>query len=59
MRILCLHGMGTSAAVLEAQLGPIVASLEADGHEFVFLDGLLECATDNGSSASIDEPRFD
>ena len=39
---------GTSAAVLEAQVGAIVSSLEAEGHELVFLDDLRHCTTDHG-----------
>ncbi len=41
MRFLCLHGAGTNSEVFRAQLGPICAQLE--GHEFVFLDGHIEC----------------
>ncbi|KAK6213784.1 hypothetical protein QIS74_09786 [Colletotrichum tabaci] len=42
MRFLCLHGMGTNSDVYEAQLAPIIAQLDP-GHEFVFVDGLLDC----------------
>lgn len=48
MRILCLHGMGTSAAILEAQLTRIVTQLRGAGHELLFLDGLHECETTDG-----------
>lgn len=48
MRFLCLHGMGTNAAILEAQFNTLVAELKDDGHEFVFVDGHIECETSQG-----------
>ncbi len=50
MRFLCLHGMGTNAAILEAQFNTLVAELKDDGHEFVFVDGHIECETSQGIS---------
>lgn len=43
MRLLALHGMGTSALIFEAQLSRICATLEDHGHELVFVDGQIEC----------------
>lgn len=40
MRFLCLHGIGTGNAILEAQLYMIKRQLP--GHEFVFFQGELE-----------------
>lgn len=49
MRILCLHGMGTSAKIFAAQMSRVLPELQAQGHEFVFIDGLKECDTTDGS----------
>lgn len=43
MKFLCLHGMGTNCKVYEAQLAPIRLQMDPI-HEFVFVDGLVECA---------------
>ncbi|KAI5238912.1 hypothetical protein E4T43_07096 [Aureobasidium subglaciale] len=45
MRFLCLHGMGTNSAIFAVQLGPILSRLEDAGHEFTFVDGLMECGS--------------
>ena len=42
MRFLCLHGMGTNAQIFEAQLAQIRSQLVGQ-HEFVFVDGEVEC----------------
>ncbi|KAL6720038.1 hypothetical protein ACLMJK_001959 [Lecanora helva] len=44
MKFLCLHGMGTNSSIFESQLSSTIPYLEAQGHEFVFVDGLVECA---------------
>jgi len=41
MRFLCLHGMGTSSQIFEAQLSRIKDQLEGH-HDFVFLQGEVE-----------------
>ncbi|KAM7200714.1 Serine hydrolase FSH [Naviculisporaceae sp. PSN 640] len=41
MRILCLHGLGTNAEIMESQIHPIRSKLPADW-DFVFLDGEQE-----------------
>jgi predicted esterase len=46
MRLLCLHGVGSNAAVLEAQLAVILK--EFSEHEFHFLQGEIEVDPDNG-----------
>ncbi|KAL2845870.1 serine hydrolase-domain-containing protein [Aspergillus pseudoustus] len=38
-KILCLHGYGTSASILQYQLGPFMAVADPS-YEFVFLEGL-------------------
>jgi hypothetical protein len=38
MKILCLHGYGTSGTIFEEQLSSVIAAL-GHHHEFVFLDG--------------------
>jgi hypothetical protein len=42
LRVLCLHGMGTSAAILQRQLRPLVDAT-LDDVEYAFLDGQEEC----------------
>lgn len=37
MRILCLHGHGTSGAILKSQLGAFIRQADAS-YEFIFLD---------------------
>lgn len=39
--------MGTNSDIFEAQLAPICAQLE--GHEFVLVDGQIECEPAEGS----------
>lgn len=46
-RILCLHGYGTSAAILEHQLKAFMAAGDPS-FEFVFLDGEVECQKAQG-----------
>ena len=41
MRFLCLHGMGTSGRIFQAQLSPVTAMLGGE-HEFVYIDGEVE-----------------
>lgn len=48
MRVLCLHGMGTSAEIFQAQMSRITPLLEAMGHEFIFVDGLEACDSTEG-----------
>ncbi|KAK7959441.1 uncharacterized protein PG986_004295 [Apiospora aurea] len=42
MRILALHGLGASGAMLKAQLAPLVKSFGAD-HQFIFFEGAIPC----------------
>lgn len=42
MKILCLHGYGTSGEILRGQMGPLMNLLD-DSIDFVFLDGEIEC----------------
>ena len=48
MKFLCLHGMGTNSSIFESQLSSTLPYLEAQGHEFIFVDGLIECAPAEG-----------
>ncbi len=43
LRVLCLHGMGTSACILRRQLRPLLDACEGDGIQFVFLGGQERC----------------
>ena len=47
MRILCLHGYGTSGAILQSQLDAFTHKADPS-HEFVFLDGEYECPKAQG-----------
>ncbi|KAK1637092.1 serine hydrolase FSH [Colletotrichum phormii] len=47
MRILCLHGYGTSGAILRSQLDAFIHNADAS-YEFVFLDGEYECQRAHG-----------
>lgn len=49
MKILCLHGIGTSAKIFEAQTSRVIAKLKSEGHEFVFVDGLYEFEAADGT----------
>lgn len=49
MRILCLHGYGTSGAILRSQLDAFIHRADAS-YEFVFLDGEYECQRAHGKS---------
>ena len=40
--------MGTNSNIYESQLGSTLPFLEAQGHEFIFVDGLIECAPAEG-----------
>lgn len=41
MRFLCLHGMGTSGRIFQAQMSQIAAALSGQ-HEFMYIDGCFE-----------------
>ncbi|KAJ5205403.1 Serine hydrolase FSH [Penicillium cf. griseofulvum] len=43
IRVLCLHGMGTNAAILRAQLQPIMDLLSATECDFMFPDAPWTC----------------
>lgn len=47
MKILALHGLGASGAMLKAQLAPFIKSFGA-GYQFVFLDGAIPCGRGPG-----------
>ena len=43
MRFLCLHGMGTNSRIFETQIAGMCQRLQNQGHEFIFVDGIIEC----------------
>lgn len=51
MKFLCLHGMGTSAKIFEAQLSQVIGRLVGQ-HEFVYIDGEIECGPIAGNVQS-------
>lgn len=53
MKFLCLHGMGTNSRILESQIAGICARLE--GHDFVFVDGQVECDAADGMHSHLVE----
>lgn len=42
MKILCLHGVGSSGAILEAQMANLQRELDPS-YDLVFIDGPFEC----------------
>ncbi|KAK4160401.1 DUF341 domain protein [Cladorrhinum sp. PSN259] len=57
MRFICLHGIGSSARILESQLQPFMR--EADpSYEFIFVDGPFRCERGPGVPAFLDGPFF-
>ncbi|KAJ5375585.1 Serine hydrolase FSH [Penicillium concentricum] len=55
-RVLCLHGMGTNAAILRAQLQPILDLLSATECEFIFPDAPWTCDPFPGVANIYDGP---
>ena len=51
MRILCLHGYGTSPAILRHQLDAFIRAADPS-YEFVFLEGENECPPARGKGSS-------
>lgn len=51
-----MHGMGTNSSIFESQLGPISSQLETHGHEFIFVDGQVECDTASDIAAYFPGP---
>jgi predicted esterase len=47
MRILALHGLGASGALLKKQLAPFINGLGAN-FQFAFLDGSIQCGRGPG-----------
>lgn len=50
MRILCLHGYGTSPAILRQQLDAFIREVDPS-YEFVFLEGEYECPPARGRTS--------
>lgn len=48
MKILCLHGVGGNAQMFEAQTNQITRALKQAGHEFDFVDGIMQCDSLDG-----------
>ncbi|EOA84354.1 uncharacterized protein SETTUDRAFT_55643, partial [Exserohilum turcica Et28A] len=57
MRVLCLHGVGSSATILETQLRPFLQAVDSS-YEFIFADGPIPSPRGPGVSADIDGPFF-
>ena len=47
MKILALHGLGSSGAMMKAQLAPFIKAFGA-GYQFVFIDGAIPCGRGPG-----------
>lgn len=56
MRVLALHGIGTSASILKKQLAPLVNEL-GPNFEFVFVDGVQSAWKGPGMSRQSREDR--
>ncbi|EXJ91410.1 hypothetical protein A1O1_04522 [Capronia coronata CBS 617.96] len=57
MRILCLHGYGTSGAIMRSQMHAVISQADPS-YEFVFLDGEYECPPAQGLGGSVDGPTL-
>jgi predicted esterase len=57
MRILCLHGGGLNAKVMEMQMSGIIEALDPS-YEFVFIDGEIERGPSPGVPAGTPGPFF-
>ncbi|KAF2203110.1 hypothetical protein GQ43DRAFT_390710 [Delitschia confertaspora ATCC 74209] len=57
MKILALHGLGSSAAILEEQLSPLASHLGHNYH-FTFLDGPILCGKGPGVPNSASGPFY-
>ncbi|KAK3046349.1 hypothetical protein LTR09_012165 [Extremus antarcticus] len=57
MRILCLHGYGTSGDIMKLQLDAFIRQADAS-YEFVFLGGEFECPKAKGIGNLYDGPTF-
>ncbi|KAL2140166.1 hypothetical protein VTI28DRAFT_4182 [Corynascus sepedonium] len=57
MRILCLHGVGSSGKILESQLHSFTLAVD-HSYEFVFVDGPFSCERGPGIPAFLDGPFF-
>ena len=47
MKILCLHGYGTSSSILKSQLDALTRRAD-ESYDFVFFDGEVECPKAKG-----------
>lgn len=47
MKILCLHGYGTSSSILKSQLDALIRRAD-ESYEFIFFDGEVECPKAKG-----------
>ncbi|PLN79540.1 putative EF-hand calcium-binding domain protein [Aspergillus taichungensis] len=58
MKILCLHGRGTSGAIFKSQTSAIRSRLKDCNIEFDFLDGLYSCPPAPGVDLFYEPPYF-
>jgi hypothetical protein len=57
MKVLCLHGAGLNASIMERQMAGIIDALGPD-YDFVFIDGEVERRAAPGVPAGIDGPFY-
>ncbi|KAH7131816.1 DUF341 domain protein [Dendryphion nanum] len=57
MRILCLHGVGSSAFILENQLRQLISAVDPT-YEFIFVDGPVLSEKGPGVGAHVEGPFF-
>ncbi|PVI02665.1 DUF341 domain protein [Periconia macrospinosa] len=57
MKILCLHGVGSSALILENQLRQLMSAVDPS-YEFVFVDGPIPSERGPGVQAYIEAPFY-
>jgi hypothetical protein len=57
MRILCLHGTGLNAEIMQRQMGPIIEALDPD-YDFMFIEGEIERPAAPAVPAGIPGPFY-
>ncbi|KAF2690581.1 DUF341 domain protein [Lentithecium fluviatile CBS 122367] len=57
MRILCLHGVGSSASILENQLRQLINAVDPT-YEFIFVDGFVPSERGPGIGIHVEGPFF-
>ncbi|PGH17659.1 hypothetical protein AJ79_01021 [Helicocarpus griseus UAMH5409] len=57
MKILCLHGVGSSGSICESQFSPLLRRIDPS-FELIFVDGPVECERGPGMGLHLEGPFF-